>query len=53
MKRVVAEKELGEYKQKCWEEVKKYEKVVTYGAAENESRSEQLHARCKALGQSS
>lgn len=52
MRRVVAEKELGEYKQKCWEEVKTYERVVTYGIAENDRRSEQLQNKCKVLGQS-
>ena len=52
MKRVVGEKELGEYRQRCWEEVKKYERVVTYGAAENEKRSEQLQGKCRVLLQS-
>ena len=40
MKRVVAEKELKEYKQNCWEEIKKYERVVAYGVADNERRTE-------------
>jgi len=33
MRKVVAEKELNEYKGKCSDEVKKYERVVTYGIA--------------------
>jgi hypothetical protein len=52
MKRVVAEKELNEYKQRCWEEVKKYEKVVSYGVAENERRTDQMQTKCKELNQS-
>jgi predicted RNase H-like nuclease (RuvC/YqgF family) len=53
MKRVVAEKELAEYRGKCVEEVKKYERVVSYGIAESEKRTEQMWSKCKALGQSS
>ena len=53
MRRVVAEKELGEYRGKCVDEVKKYERMVTYGIAENEKRNENMWNRCKDLGRSS
>lgn len=52
MRKVVAEKELGEYRGKCQEEVKKYERIVIYGTAENEKRTEQMWSRCKSLGHS-
>lgn len=52
MRKVVAEKELAEYRGKCQEEVKKYERIVVYGTAENEKRTEQMWTRCKSLGQS-
>ena len=53
LKRVVAEKELSEYKLKCNEEVKKCERTVTYGIADNEKKTEEVWSRCKDLSQSS
>lgn len=39
MRKVVAEKELSECRLKCTEEIRKYERVVSYGVAENEKRN--------------
>jgi hypothetical protein len=52
MRRVVAEKELAEYQGKCLEEVKKYERTVSYGISENGQRTEQLWVKCKSLSSS-
>jgi hypothetical protein len=52
MRKVVADKELVDYRSKCNDEVKKYERVVTYGIAENDKRTEEMWKSCKALGSS-
>ncbi len=49
MKKVVADKELTDYKNKCSDEVKKCGKAVNYGIAENEKRTDEMWKNCKHL----
>lgn len=52
MKKVVADKELSECRSKCVEEIKKCEKTITYGIAENDKRTEEMWKHCKSLNSS-
>jgi hypothetical protein len=49
MKKVVAEKELADYRNRCGDELKKCEKAVNYGIAENEKRTDEMWKNCKNL----
>lgn len=49
MKKVVADKELMEYRNRCGEELKKCEKAISYGIAKNENRTDKMWKNCKNL----
>jgi peptidoglycan hydrolase CwlO-like protein len=49
MKKVVADKELVDYRNKCGDEIKKCEKAVNYGIAENAKRTDEMWKNCKNL----
>jgi chromosome segregation ATPase len=52
MKKVVADKELSDYRSKCGDEIKKCERTISYGIAENEKRTEEMWKNCKSLNKS-
>lgn len=49
MKRNLADKDLAECRGKCNDEVKKYEKIVSYGITMDNQRTENLWNKCKQL----